>query len=118
MAKNCQNSKFGGKSRHICANLAIFSLFTGVTSLLITFSSLQDKNLPIYFICQKFQFESKEEPGVIYYACKVIQTTDKDLKQFIGKALVQKVSAKHQAFTKPDDVISFMLGNKVSDVNQ
>ena len=39
MAKNCQNSRFGGKSRHICANLAIFSLFTGVTSLLITFSS-------------------------------------------------------------------------------
>ena len=45
MAKNCQNSRFGGKSRHICANLAIFSLFTGVTSLLITFSNFGDEKI-------------------------------------------------------------------------
>ena len=81
----------------------------------------KDKNLPIDLVCQKFQFVSKEEQGVIYYACKVIETTDNDLKQFIGHAIVQKVSAKHQAFVKPDDVISFMLDNyfkKVPDVNE
>ena len=51
MAKNCQNSRFGGKSRHICANLAIFSLFTGVTSLLITFQVLKItlSNIMFYF---------------------------------------------------------------------
>ena len=51
MAKNSQNSRFGGKSRHICANLAIFSLFTGVTSLLITFSTVNQLCLFYLFHC-------------------------------------------------------------------
>lgn len=73
----------------------------------------KDKSLPVDLVCQKFQFKSKEEPDVIHYACKVVETTDKDLRKFVGKALVQKVDAKHQTFTKPHEVITFMLDNHV-----
>ena len=41
-----------------------------------------------------------------------------DLREFEGKALVQKVNDKHQVFTKPTDVIPFMLDNYVPDVNK
>merc|ERR1712001_305349 len=78
----------------------------------------KDKKVPIDLVCQKFQLESKAEPDVIHYACKVVETTDKDLKKYVGKALVQKVDAKHQAFTKPHEVITFMLDNHVPDVNK
>ena len=78
----------------------------------------KEKNLPIDLVCQKFQFESKKEAGVINYACKVIEATDKDLRKFEGKALVQKVDAKHQAITKPNDVILYMLDNNDPDSNK
>merc|ERR1711997_912645 len=81
-------------------------------------STLKEKPSSIDLVCQKFQFESKQQPDVIHYACKVIETTDKDLKKLVDKALVQKVDDKHQVFTKAHDVISFMLDNHVPDVNK
>ena len=55
---------------------------------------------------------------MIHYACKVVKTTDKDLREFEGKALVQKVHDKHQVFTKPHDVISFMLDKEPIAMDQ
>ena len=70
------------------------------------------------YVCQEYRYQCIQKPNLTYYVFRIFRATDKDLKQFIGKALVQKVSAKHQALTEPEDVISFMLGNKVPDVNQ
>ena len=50
MAKNGQNSCFGGKNGYICANLAIFTLFTGGISLLITsLAGIGKKASPKYY---------------------------------------------------------------------
>ena len=62
-------------------------------------------------VCQKFHFESLEEQNVIYHVWKIIETTDKELKQFEEKALLQRVDQNHQAITSPDDVFHYMLDN-------
>merc|ERR1739844_529819 len=61
------------------------------TSEGIYIKNQQTNILSVDLVCRKFQFKSKEEPGIIHYVCKIIETTDKDLREFEGKALVQKV---------------------------
>ena len=58
---------------------------------------------------QKFHFESTTEPIADYHVWKIVKTTDKELKPFIEKCLVQKVDRIHQTITIPDEVIKFML---------
>merc|ERR1719362_2210883 len=60
-------------------------------------------------VCQKYQFESKEDKDIKYYVLHIIETTDKELKPFIGKCLVQKEDEKHQTITKPGAVFKYML---------
>ena len=36
-------------------------------------------------VCQKHQFESKEDKDIKYYVLHIIETTDKELEPFIGK---------------------------------
>jgi len=74
---------------------------------------LQDNTLPIDLVCQKYQFEAEIEPNIKYYAFKIHQTTDKELEQFVGKALVQKVDERHQIVTKPNDIIKYMMSDVV-----
>merc|ERR1712008_99764 len=62
-------------------------------------------------VCQKYQFESKEDEDIKYYVLHIIETTYKELEPFIGKCLVQKEDEKHQSITKPDKVFKFMLAN-------
>merc|ERR1719418_260168 len=62
-------------------------------------------------VCQKYQFESKEDKDIKYYVFHIIETTDKELEPFIGKCPVQKVDEKDQTFTKPEKVFKFMLDN-------
>ena len=59
-------------------------------------------------VIQKYQFVSEEDQDVTYFLCKIVETTDMELKQFVGKALVQRVENKHMIFTKPQDIISTM----------
>merc|ERR1719418_485601 len=47
-------------------------------------------------VCQKHQFESKEDKDIKYYVLHIIETTDKELEPFIGKCQVQKVDEKDQ----------------------
>ena len=61
--------------------------------------------------CQKYHFVSTQKPVTDYHVWKIIETTDKELKPFIGKCLVQKVDGKHQSITKPEAVFEFMLNN-------
>jgi len=62
-------------------------------------------------VCQKHQFESKEDKDIKYYVLHIIETTDKELEPFIGKCLVQKKDEKHQTITIPEKVFQFMLAN-------
>ena len=59
--------------------------------------------------CQKYHFVSTQKPITDYHVWQILKTTDKELKPFIGKCLVQKVEKKHQTITIPDDVFKFML---------
>ena len=59
---------------------------------------------------QKFHFVSTTEPIADYHVWKIVKTTDKELKPFIGKCLVQKVDRIHQTITISDKVFEFMLG--------
>ena len=61
-------------------------------------------------VCQKFHFLSTQKPITDYYVWKISETTDKELKPFIGKCLVQKLEKDHQTVTIPDEVFKFMLG--------
>ena len=75
--------------------------------------TLQDNALPIDLVCQKYQFEAEIEPNMKFFAFTIHQTTDKELEQFVGKALVQKVDEKHQILTKPNDIIKYMMSDVV-----
>ena len=59
-------------------------------------------------VCQKYHFASTIAD---YHVWEILKTTDKELKPFIGKCLVQKVEKIHQTITKPDDVFKFMFKN-------
>ena len=74
---------------------------------------LQDNTLPTDLVCQKYQFEPENEQYVKYYVFRIHQTTDKELEQFVGKALVQKVDQRHQIVTKPNDIIKYMMSDVV-----
>ena len=74
---------------------------------------LQDNTLPTDLVCQKYQFEPENEQYVKYYVFRIHQTTDKELEQFVGKALVQKVDERHQIMTKPNDIIKYMMSDVV-----
>ena len=62
-------------------------------------------------VCQKFHFVTTHEPITDYHVWKIFETTDKELKPFIGKCLVQKMEKIHQTITIPDDVFKFMVAN-------
>ena len=64
-----------------------------------------------YLVFQKFDFQSKEDKDFKFLAWKIVETSDKTLKPFVGQALVQKIDQKQQALTKPDEVINYMLDN-------
>ena len=72
---------------------------------------LHENSLPIDLVGQKYQFEPENEQYVKYYVFRIHQTTDKELEQFVGKALVQKVDERHQIVTKPDDIIKYMMSD-------
>ena len=74
---------------------------------------LHENSLPIDLLCQKYQFEPENEQNVKYYVFRIHQTTDKELEQFVGKALVQKVDERHQIVTKPNDIIKYMMSDVV-----
>ena len=74
---------------------------------------LHENILPIDLVCQKYQFEPENEQYVKYYVFIIHQTTDKELEQFVGKALVQKVDERHQIVTKPNDIIKYMMNDVV-----
>ena len=59
--------------------------------------------------CQKYHFVSTQKPITDYHIWEILKTTDKELKPFIGKCLVQKVEKNHQTITKPSKVFKFML---------
>merc|ERR1712008_276380 len=61
--------------------------------------------------CQKYHFASTQKPITDYHVWEILNTTDKELKPFIGKCLVQKVEKIHQTITIPDYVFKFMLAN-------
>ena len=68
--------------------------------------------IPIdYLVFQKFDFQSKEDKDFKFLAWKIVDTSDKTLKTFVGQALVQKIDIKEQALTKPHDVINYVLDN-------
>merc|ERR1712008_478679 len=62
-------------------------------------------------VCQKYQFESKEDKDIKYYVLHIIETTDKELEPFIEKCLVQKMEKIHQTITIPDEVFKYMRAN-------
>jgi len=62
-------------------------------------------------VCQKYHFVSTQKPITDYHVWEILKTTDKELKPFIGKCLVQKVEKIHQTITTPDDVFKFMCKN-------
>ena len=43
---------------------------------------------------------------------RILETTEKDLEPFVGKAFIQKVEEGHQTITKPKEVIEYMR-NKI-----
>jgi hypothetical protein len=59
--------------------------------------------------CQKYHFVSTQKPITDYHVWQILKTTDKELKPFIGKCLVQKMEKIHQTITIPDKVFKFML---------
>ena len=59
--------------------------------------------------CQKYHFVSTQKPITDYHIWEILKTTDKELKPFIGKCLVQKVEKIHQTITIPDKVFKFMI---------
>ena len=61
--------------------------------------------------CQKYHFASTQKPITDYHIWEILKTTDKELKPFIGKCLVQKLEKDHQTITIPDDVLKYMLDN-------
>ena len=66
--------------------------------------------------CQKYHFVSTQKPITDYHVWQILKTTDKELKPFIGKCLVQKMEKIHQTITIPDDVFKFMLANEPTTV--
>jgi hypothetical protein len=59
--------------------------------------------------CKRFHFELKKDDSyIIFYVYQVLETTNLDLKPFVGKALVQRVEENHEIVTETDDVIHFM----------
>ena len=67
-------------------------------------------------VCQKYHFVSTQKPVTDYHVWEILKTTDKELKPFIGKCLVQKMEKIHQTITIPDDVFKFMLANEPTTV--
>ena len=59
--------------------------------------------------CQKYHFVSTQKPITDYHVWQILKTTDKELKPFIGKCLVQKIEKIHQTITVPDKVFKFMI---------
>jgi len=59
--------------------------------------------------CQKYHFVSTQKPITDYHVWQILKTTDKELKPFIGKCLVQKIEKIHQTITIPDKVFKFMI---------
>ena len=72
------------------------------------FKTLKEKPALPDLVCQKYQYECENEPSLTYYILRIIETTDKELQQFVGKAFVQKVDEDHQTITKPDEVLEYM----------
>ena len=62
--------------------------------------------------CQKYHFVSTQKPITDYHVWEILKTTDKELKPFIGKCLVQKLEKDHQTITIPGYVFKFMLFGK------
>ena len=62
-------------------------------------------------VCQKYHFVSTQKPITDYHVWEILKTTDKELKPFIGKCLVQKMEKIHQTITIPDYVFKFMRDN-------
>ena len=58
--------------------------------------------------CQKYIYECEIEPNITYNVLKIFKTTDENLKQFEGKAFIQRVDEDHQIITVPEDVIEYM----------
>ena len=58
--------------------------------------------------CQKYHFVSTQKPITDYHVWQILKTTDKELKPFIGKCLVQKIEKIHQTITIPDKVFKFI----------
>merc|ERR1719266_2540272 len=54
--------------------------------------------------CQKYHFVSTQKPITDCHVWQILKTTDKELKPFIGKCLVQKKDEIHQTITKPEKV--------------
>ena len=55
------------------------------------------------------QYESKEECNEKFYALKIIETTDQELEQFLGKAFLHKVNDNQLSITKPNTVLNYMI---------
>jgi hypothetical protein len=69
---------------------------------------LKEKPMFPDLVCQRYQYQCAKEPNVIYYVLRIFETTDEELKPFLGKCLVQKVDEHHQKLTKPNEVIQYM----------
>ena len=59
--------------------------------------------------CQKYHFVSTQKPITDYHVWEILKTTDKELKPFVKKCLVQKIEKIQQTITIPDDIFKFML---------
>ena len=60
------------------------------------------------YVCQEYRYQCIQEPNLTYYVFRIFRATDKDLKQFVGKAFVQKVEEDHQIITSLIKTIQYM----------
>ena len=60
------------------------------------------------YVCQEYRYQCIQEPNLTYYVFRIFRATDKDLKQFVGKAFVQKVEEDHQIITSLKKTIQYM----------
>ena len=68
-----------------------------------------------YIVCQQLQYESKEECNEKFYVLKIIETTEKELEPFVGKAFLQKVNDNQLTITKPNTVLNYMINMQKND---
>ena len=61
------------------------------------------------------QYESKEECNEKFYVLKIIETTEKELEPFVGKAFLQKVNDNQLTITKPNTVLNYMINMQKND---